>query len=101
MKRETTNAGPTPGPWVAGWTGNVGEPGLGRPCVGTVGAADWVGPEGAGADARLIAAAPDLYAALRGLMLGRWGVRIDAEDPETAATLRAALSRAEGNGGAT
>ena len=52
----------TPGPWTMGWEGAVREPGLGRPCVGTTGHADWVGPHGAEADARLIAAAPDLLA---------------------------------------
>ena len=54
----------TPGPWTMGWEGAVREPGLGRPCVGTTGYADWVGPHGSEADARLIAAAPDLLAAL-------------------------------------
>ena len=58
----------TPGPWTMGWEGAVREPGLGRPCVGTTGHADWVGPHGAEADARLIAAAPDLLAALRAVM---------------------------------
>ena len=98
---KTTNVGPTPGPWASGWIGTVGEPGLGRPCVGTVGAADWVGPEGAEADARLIAAAPDLLAALREVAdaheallreYGKpwgWG-RLPVE------TARSAIARAEG-----
>ena len=63
-RTRTMNAKHTPGPWTMGWEGAVREPGLGRPCVGTTGHADWVGPHGAEADARLLAAAPDLLAAL-------------------------------------
>ena len=111
MKRETTT-GPTPGPWTVGWVGPVGAPhSLGRPCVGTVGCDDWVGPEGAEADAVLIAAAPDLYAALRevqrALACDRDGIpyahpvhgRITLEEVKYT-VVDPALSRAEGKGGA-
>ena len=103
MKRETTT-GPTPGPWTVGWTGTVGAPhNLGRPCVNTGGCADWVGPEGAEADARLIAAAPDLLAACEAMAHAANLVyieRIDAMN-DAAGLARAAIARATGGAGPT
>ena len=105
MTRETTT-GPTPGPWTVGWTGTVGAPhNLGRPCVNTGGCADWVGPEGAEADARLIASAPDLLAACKALLAivegAQWGRPWPGRPHAEANAARAAISRATGGAGPT
>lgn len=97
------NAKHTPGPWTMGWEGAVREPGLGRPCVGTTGYADWVGPHGAEADARLIAAAPDLLAALTAVLgsatdAGGLGGAYITVSGDTIRSARAAIARATAGG---
>lgn len=95
--KNANEAGPTPGPWSCGWVGNVGTPGLGAPCVGTSGACDWVGPIGADADARLIAAAPDLLAACEKFVrVGGWAPPSGGEWSALVDAARSAIAKARG-----
>ena len=108
MKRETTT-GPTPGPWTA-----EGAPGTTLTIKGPDGFPVFRirgGMLPVDADARLIASAPDLYAALRevqrALACDRDGIpyahpvhgRITLEEVKYT-VVDPALSRAEGKGGA-
>ena len=102
MKRETTT-GPTPGPWTAecvpGTTLTIKGPD-GFPVFRIRG-----GMLPVDADARLIASAPDLLAALREVADAHEALLREYGKPWgwgmlPVETARAALSRAEGKGGA-
>lgn len=104
----TTNTGPTPGPWeVIGGDSVMGPDGVwvahvnrGRYCGEPQG---WTRPEGT-ADARLIAAAPELLAFVERVACfhdARPEVTVcDLENSARDLLHRLSLSRAEGTGGA-